>query len=70
MRARRHYFADEPGPKPLVNDPVGRQHRIPHREDEVCIHPRREVRWYPHSEVAQCGRCGAFLYDEEDEGER
>lgn len=82
MRARTHYFADDPGPKPLSNDPVGRQHRIPRTEDEVCmilspegiltafggkINPRRMVKWNPYNSVYQCHACGHILYDEEHE---
>lgn len=67
MRARRYHFDDDPGPKPLSNDPVGRQHRIPRVEDEVCIHPRRMVKWNPFNNVYQCHVCGMMMDEEEQE---
>lgn len=72
MRARRYHFDDDPGPKPLSNDPIGRQHRIPRDPDEefVCIHPRRAVKFNPFNNVYQCHVCGHILYDEDGENEQ
>jgi len=65
MRARRYGLRDATPNAPPVHDPIGRQHRIPRGEDEVCIHPRRAIKWNRFNNVYQCCICGHILYDEE-----
>lgn len=67
MRARRYdiYFAEDGQVQSAT--PCGRQHWIPRREDELCIHPRRSVKWNPYNHVYQCHNCGQMIDEDEEQ---